>query len=178
MIIILENELVHTDSFSDVIEHHGVKGMKWGRRIGRAVKNAGIIYANSYIHPTLTESSKYRTERQYREDKKKYRSDKKDLKRKFADKQNKIMSSNGDINKITKMKDKNSSDRKAALRKLKENYKKYNSWDGLLERQVQNLNNNKAAKLRYKQELMSAKDKGSRKVARQRYRKAIDHRNN
>lgn len=31
MIIISENELIHTDSFSDVIEHHGVKGMKWGQ---------------------------------------------------------------------------------------------------------------------------------------------------
>ena len=29
MIIISENELLNTDSVDDVIEHHGVKGMKW-----------------------------------------------------------------------------------------------------------------------------------------------------
>lgn len=30
MLIIYENELIHTDDFNDVIEHFGVKGMKWG----------------------------------------------------------------------------------------------------------------------------------------------------
>ena len=178
MLIIYENELLHTDSCQDIIEHHGVKGMKWGRRIGRALRNAGTIYANSYIHPTLTSSSKYRTDRQHKEDKKKYKSDKKALKQKFLEKHNKIMSSKGDINKIANMKNKNISDRKAALSKLKSDYKKYNSWDGMLERQVQNLNNNKQAKLRYKQDMMKAKDKNSKKVAKQRYRSAIDYRNN
>ena len=32
MLIIHENELIHTDDFNDVIEHFGVKGMKWGSR--------------------------------------------------------------------------------------------------------------------------------------------------
>ena len=32
MLIISENELIHTDDFNDVIEHFGVKGMKWGHR--------------------------------------------------------------------------------------------------------------------------------------------------
>ena len=32
MLIIHENELVHTDDFNDVIEHFGIKGMKWGIR--------------------------------------------------------------------------------------------------------------------------------------------------
>ena len=30
MIIIEENELYQTDNFEDVLQHHGVKGMKWG----------------------------------------------------------------------------------------------------------------------------------------------------
>ena len=32
MLIIKEDTLIHTDSSSDVIEHFGVKGMKWGIR--------------------------------------------------------------------------------------------------------------------------------------------------
>ena len=35
MLIINEDTLIHTDSSSDVIEHFGVKGMRWGiRRFG------------------------------------------------------------------------------------------------------------------------------------------------
>ena len=48
MLIIKEDTLIHTDSSSDVIEHHGVKGMKWGRR---AVKKAGS-YAKDYARMT------------------------------------------------------------------------------------------------------------------------------
>lgn len=32
MYVIHENELVHVDTGSDVLEHYGVKGMKWGQR--------------------------------------------------------------------------------------------------------------------------------------------------
>ena len=32
MLIINEDTLIHTDSSSDVIEHFGVKGMRWGQR--------------------------------------------------------------------------------------------------------------------------------------------------
>lgn len=32
MYIIHENELIHVDTGSDVLEHYGVKGMKWGQR--------------------------------------------------------------------------------------------------------------------------------------------------
>ena len=32
MIIINEDTLIHTDSSSDIIQHFGVKGMKWGQR--------------------------------------------------------------------------------------------------------------------------------------------------
>lgn len=36
MLIIKEDTLIHTDSSSDVIEHFGVKGMRWGQRRSRA----------------------------------------------------------------------------------------------------------------------------------------------
>ena len=57
MIIISENELIHTDSFSDVIEHHGVKGMKWGQRMKRWGSAAGRAAVNSLRHPILSDSA-------------------------------------------------------------------------------------------------------------------------
>ena len=43
------------------LHHHGVKGMKWGKRAARAVgefgKQAGIGYVNTYLHPLHTISA-------------------------------------------------------------------------------------------------------------------------
>ena len=36
MLILHEGELLHTDSSTDVLEHYGVKGMKWGKRLRSA----------------------------------------------------------------------------------------------------------------------------------------------
>ena len=36
MLILHEGELLHTDSSTDVLEHYGVKGMKWGKRLFRS----------------------------------------------------------------------------------------------------------------------------------------------
>ena len=33
MLILNEGELLHTDSSTDILEHYGVKGMKWGKRL-------------------------------------------------------------------------------------------------------------------------------------------------
>ena len=57
MIIISENELIHTDSFSDVIEHHGVKGMKWGQRMKRWGAAAGRAAVNGLRHPILADQA-------------------------------------------------------------------------------------------------------------------------
>ena len=53
MIIISENELIQTDNFSDVIEHHGVKGMKWGQRMKRWGSAYGGLLKNKIKHPRL-----------------------------------------------------------------------------------------------------------------------------
>ena len=42
MIIIYEDEIYHTDNCEDIIEHHGIKGMKWGQRLrGNYVVGSG-----------------------------------------------------------------------------------------------------------------------------------------
>ena len=46
MLILHEGELLHTDSSTDILEHYGVKGMKWGKRLFKSsspeekIKNA------------------------------------------------------------------------------------------------------------------------------------------
>ena len=65
LIISNEGELQHTDTCMDIIEHSGVKGMKWGRRkakqIGavarkgaRAIGTLAKAEANTYLHPALS----------------------------------------------------------------------------------------------------------------------------
>ena len=46
MLILYEGELLHTDSSTDILEHYGVKGMKWGKRLGTSAKKV----ANYYDH--------------------------------------------------------------------------------------------------------------------------------
>lgn len=54
MLIISENELLHTDSCQDIIEHHGVKGMKWGQRMKRWGSAAGRAVVNNLRHPIIS----------------------------------------------------------------------------------------------------------------------------
>ena len=54
MLILHEGELLHTDSSTDVLEHYGVKGMKWGKRAAGYAKAAGKAYYNQYRHPILS----------------------------------------------------------------------------------------------------------------------------
>lgn len=46
MILIHEGEILHTDSSTDILEHYGVKGMRWGKRLGTSAKKV----ANYYDH--------------------------------------------------------------------------------------------------------------------------------
>lgn len=153
MILIEENGLVHVDGADDVIEHFGTKGMKWGvRKAVRAAGNFGKIYANAYTHPVLSTHARNKTNWQHYLDKKKYKADKKKL----------------------KGENKNSAARDAALKKLKENYKKNNSVTGLLERQVRNLEKNKAAKVQYANDKAKATTKEEKRNAKAKYKKAVN----
>ena len=53
MIIIEENELYQTDSFEDILEHHGVKGMKWGQRMKRWGSAYGGMAKRKVLHPNF-----------------------------------------------------------------------------------------------------------------------------
>lgn len=68
----------------------------------------------------------------------------------------------------------NKEDRNAALKKLKANYKKNNSATGLLERQVRNLEKNKAAKVQYANDKAKATTKEEKRNAKAKYKKAIN----
>ena len=46
MILLHEGELLHTESSTDILEHYGVKGMKWKKRLGTSAKKV----ANYYDH--------------------------------------------------------------------------------------------------------------------------------
>nr|DAD62526.1 MAG TPA: hypothetical protein [Caudoviricetes sp.] len=62
MLIISENELLHTDTCEDVIEHFGTKGMKWGVRKGKAYAKSFIKYKyNELRHPILTTKGDLKT---------------------------------------------------------------------------------------------------------------------
>ncbi len=53
MIIIENGELYQTDDYSDVLEHHGVKGMKWGQRMKRWGSAYGGMVKRKLRHPNF-----------------------------------------------------------------------------------------------------------------------------
>ena len=175
MKLIEEGQLVHVDNMDDVLLHFGTKGMKWGvRKAVRAASNVGKIYVNSYTHPFLTTHARNKTNWQHYLDKKKYKADKKKLKAEYSNKEDRIGRMKGDNKKIANLENKNSAARDAALKKLKENYKKNNSATGLLERQVRNLEKNKAAKVQYANDKAKATTKEEKRNAKAKYKKAIN----
>jgi hypothetical protein len=43
MIILKDDILIHVDSSTDIIEHYGVKGMKWGPYVGLGDRPISLI---------------------------------------------------------------------------------------------------------------------------------------
>lgn len=87
MLIINENELLHTDSCQDFIEHHGVKGMKWGQRMKRWGSAAGRAAVNTLRHPILSDRAISASRNRYVKDMVKatnqYKKDRKNAQKKF-----------------------------------------------------------------------------------------------
>ena len=57
MYIIHEQQLVHVDRGSDILEHYGVKGMKWGKRAVGYAGSFGKAFANQFAHPVLSQKA-------------------------------------------------------------------------------------------------------------------------
>lgn len=58
MYVIHENDLIHVDTGSDVLEHYGVKGMKWGKRIANSYAGSlAKAHYNSIRHPILAQKA-------------------------------------------------------------------------------------------------------------------------
>ena len=49
MLILYEGEILHTDSSTDILEHYGVKGMRWGKRLHKYKDALNIYEKNGYV---------------------------------------------------------------------------------------------------------------------------------
>lgn len=139
MIIISENELIHTDSFDDVIEHFGTKGMKWGMRKTKAYAKSFIRNKyNTYRHPILTTKADFKTllkgkvvnthrrldyVNKFVDDriaaKKNYKSAKRSIDEKYSKLEDKIGTMKGSKDKISRLENRNSEQHMAARKKAK-----------------------------------------------------------
>ena len=169
MFIITENELIHTDSTSDVIEHFGVKGMKWGaRKAGSYAKEYAKASFNSVRHPILNSKGMARSASnsvagtylgshrslKYRN---KVVSDMVKAKKDWKNERKRLMNDEG--NQLSKMDTKNPKRKAGESRKdYKSRIKEHDRKIAERENQIENTTNRKlkTAKKNYKRSLSSA----------------------
>lgn len=143
MLIISENELLHTDNCQDVIEHFGTKGMKWGVRKTKAYAKSFVRNKyNGLRHPILSTKGDFKTllkgrvinthrrldyVNKFVDDriaaKKKYKEGKKAINEKYSKLEDKIGTMKGSKDKIARLENRNSEQHMAARKKLKAQYK-------------------------------------------------------
>lgn len=103
MIIIENGELYQTDDYSDVLEHHGVKGMKWGQRMKRWGSAYGGMVKRKSRHMTGSRLSATSRHMEYRnrivddmvKANKQYKQDRKDAVGRHSDGDEKIFKKYG-----------------------------------------------------------------------------------
>lgn len=139
-----QGTLQHVDSSSDVLQHYGKKGMKWGvRKTAEYARAYGRLMLNRAAHPVLEGKAGLKalakgkllpTKRnldyrnRYVKDrldaKKQYKKDKKELDKKYSEKEDRIGNSKGDNATIAKRENRNAAEHLAARKRLKDNYKR------------------------------------------------------
>lgn len=150
--------LIHVDSTSDVLQHFGTKGMKWGvRKVVRNVGTAAKILGNKAIHPGLTGRAQDKTMNDWIDAKKAYGWNKREIKRKHSEYENQIGKMNISKRKAAKLENKNADKEKRALKSLKKEFKKNYGTTAHLNRQYQYIQEEKAAKKKYKADKKAAK---------------------
>lgn len=144
-------EYYSVQSFQDVIEHYGTKGMKWGVR--KTLKTVGRMAGNALRHPHLSEYAFVKEQSIHRNDRDVYDFKKYDLKRELAN---------------------NPKALRKKLRQLKKDYKKDNSFTGSFKRRSAIMDEHLAAHKEYKTEKRNAKSKREKRLAYERYQTKVN----
>lgn len=57
MLIIHDNELIHADNFDDIIQHFGIKGMKYREELYRSSRKDLMDKSGYYVHERTMSNS-------------------------------------------------------------------------------------------------------------------------
>lgn len=162
MKIINGDKLIHTDQTSDVIQHFGTKGMKWGVR--KNVGTVGKILGNKIIHPVLTGRAQNNAKLDYMDGLRAYSWNKREIKRNHSDYKRNIDTMGVSKQKARALKKQNAEKEHRALKSLKKEFRKNYSTTAHLNRQYKYIQEAKAAKKQYKADKKAARKKYSESI--------------
>ena len=144
-------EYYSVQSYNDVIQHFGIKGMKWGVR--KTLKTVGRMAGNALRHPNLSNYAYVKEQSLHRNDRDEYDFKKFALQRELANNPNKLHKK---------------------LKQLKKEYKKDNSFTGSFKRRSSIMDEHLAAHKEYKTEKRNAKTKRAKRLAYEQYQKKVN----
>lgn len=142
---------ISMSSSEDIIEHFGVKGMRWGRR--NTLKTMGKMGYYALRYPNLTEYARVKESGLHRDDRAVYDYKKGKIKQELSN---------------------NPKALRKKLKQLKKDYKKDNSFTGSLNRRASIMDEHLAARNKYKDEKRNATTKRARKSAYKRYQESVN----